>query len=373
MINRRSDFDFIINNDVVYLDSATTTIKPNVVSDIVNKYLQYPLTNHGNSKYTRKTQNDIKQTRENVKNFINAYNEQNIIFTSGATESSKIVSDIIYKSLEDKDEIILCTQDHKSTISPWIQLVNLLESKFNRNIYIKDLIIDPEGDYREADLINKVNKKTKAVILTHIHNIYGLEVNIKYLSEQIKLKNGNCKIILDASQSIGHINVDVQNLGIDFMYFSGHKMFSLPGIGILYSKECDNTNYETGTLNIPGILSINTAINYINSIGIKNIEEHLYELTRYLFDNLSKLKGIIFNNGIAKAKCAVGFGIISFKFEDVSTSDIMQVLDDYNIIVRGGSFCNSGNDDFIRVSLHIYNSKEDIDKLMVVLNSIIQK
>ena len=373
MINRRSDFNFIINNDVVYLDSATTTIKPNIVNDTITKYLQCPVTNHGNSKYTRKIQNDVEKTRKNIQKFINGKFNKEIIFTSGATESSIIISNIFYPLLEDNDEIILCTHDHNSTIYPWFQLTESLKTNFNRNIKINDLIIDPEGDYREADLINKVNKKTKAVILTHIHNIYGLEVNIKYLSEQIKLKNGNCKIILDASQSIGHINVDVQNLGIDFMYFSGHKMFSLPGIGILYSKECDNTNYETGTLNIPGILSINTAINYINSIGIKNIEEHLYELTRYLFDNLSKLKGIIFNNGIAKAKCAVGFGIISFKFEDVSTSDIMQVLDDYNIIVRGGNFCNSGNDDFIRVSLHIYNSKEDIDKLMVVLNSIIQK
>ena len=370
MINKRNDFDFIINNDVVYLDSATTTVKPNIVNTIVNKYLQCPLTNKGVSKYSRDIQNKINLTRETVKNFINAKNTSEIIFTSGSTESSIIIKNLIYPLLNNEDEIILCTLDHQSTISPWIKATESLKTNFNRNVKIKDLIIDPEGDYREQDLIDKVNKKTKIVILTHIHNIYGLEVNIKYLSKQIKLKNDNCKIILDASQSVGHIEIDVQKLDIDFMYFSGHKMFSLPGIGVLYTQNCNNKNYEVGTLNIPGILSLNTAIDYINDIGIKNIEQYIYKLTRYLFDELSKLKGIIFNNGIAKAKCAVGFGIISFKFENTNTSDIMQVLDDYNIVVRGGNFCNSANDDYIRVSLHIYNNKEDINKLINVLKYI---
>lgn len=398
MINVRDDFTFINNSGVVYLDSSSTSLKPKVVINDMNEYyLKYPLNaDRGTTKFTRQINKKIDESRTLVKEFINASSVDEIIFTNGATDSSNLLAYAYGLSkLKNEDEILICREDHKSTVLPWIQLQNTL-SKIGKNIKLVDILIDAEGDYKEQDLIDKVNEKTKLVVLTHIHNMYGLEMNLETLTSLIKEKNKMCKIVIDASQSIGHIKVDVQRLNIDFLYFSGHKMFALPGSGILYVRKENyqdlipfrvgggqhNLNetafnyrdFECGTLNIPGILSLGSAVNYINHLTIEKIEQYVYCLTRYLYNSLVEIKDLEFNKGIAKCKCALGYGIISFKFLKISTSDVIEILNEYNIIVRGGNFCNTSNrDDFIRISLHIYNNEEDIDKLVKVLNYIMKE
>lgn len=398
MINIREDFKFLNKKDVVYLDSSSTSLKPNFVIDEINNYYEnFPLNyGRGNSKYTLKINKKIAETREIIKEFINATSIDEIIFTSGATESSNLLAySYGLLNLNDNDEILLCQEDHKSTVLPWKNIKNILEKR-NVDIKLKEILIDYEGDYKEEDLLNKVNEKTKVVVLTHIHNMYGLEMDINKIVPLVKEKNKDCKIILDASQSIGHIKVDVQELNVDFMYFSGHKMFALQGSGVLYVKkenykllnpfivgggnnneEKDISNYsvfESGTPNIPGIISLGSAIKYINVIGINKIEEYIYMLTRYLYEELLKIKEVDFNKGIDKCKCAIGYGILSFKIKAISTSDISEIMDEYGVIIREGNFCNaSNNDNYIRVSLHVYNTKEDIDKFIKVIKYIIKE
>ncbi len=380
MKNYKPDFPFLNNNNVIYLDSGSTSIKPKCVIDTVNDYLQnYPLTeNRSNSKYTRKINKEIEETKNLLKNLINANFIDEIIFTNGATDASNIItSKFGINYLNNNDEILLCKEDHSSTISPWLNLQTTLE-KFNTNIIIKDILIDKYGNYQEDNIFSKITDKTKFIILTHIHNIYGIEMNIEYIVNNVKKINSNCKIVLDASQSVGHIPVDIKKLNIDFLYFSTHKMFALTGCGILWVKK-ENFNLipnikdlKTGTQNTIGIIALKPAIEYINKIRIGNIESHVLELTRYLLDKLKTIPGIIFNKGIANIKCALGYGIISFKINNISVNELVQILDEYNVIVRANNFCNNLDSDYIRLSLHIYNTIDDIDKFIKILNYIIK-
>ncbi|MFA6860158.1 MAG: aminotransferase class V-fold PLP-dependent enzyme [Clostridia bacterium] len=396
MIDVKKDFG-ILKDDLIYLDSSSTSLKPNVVVDEICSFYSSCQMNaeRGISNNTISIAKKIQETRKLVKDFICADNEDEITFTSGATESSNMIA-LSYglKHLKNGDEILLCKGDHKSTVLPWLNVVEILKV-FGINIVIKEILIDVEGDYKEQDLIGKVNDNTKVIVLTHIHNMYGLEMDIQKLIPQIREKNNNAIIVLDASQSVGHINVDVQKLNPEFLYFSGHKMFAGMGVGVLYTKRellkemqpfkigggfknenleiKKGSDFESGTQNIAEILSLKKAIEYINSIGMQNIEYHIYEITRYLFDKLNLIKNIEFNKGVAMCKCALGYGIISFKINGISSSELGEILRDYNVVVRTGNFCNtSEKDDFVRVSLHVYNTKEDIDKFVKILNHILE-
>ena len=297
-------------------------------------------------------------------------------------------------NLQNNDEIMICKEDHKSTILPWMNLINIL-NKFKINIIEKEILIDTEGDYIEDNLISKINEKTKIVVLSHIHNVYGLEMEIEEIVPRIRMKNPNSKIVLDCSQSVGHINIDVKKLDVDFVYFSGHKMFAETGIGVCYiksehikemkaikvgggqAKEGKLKNkaseiLEAGTQNISGIISLGAAIDYINKIGIEEIEKYILYLTRYLYEQLKSIPNIEFSKGIDKYSCVVGYGIVTFKIEGIDSSELGEILSDYGIYVRTGDFCKSGkSDDSIRASLHVYNNKEDIDKLINIIRYIL--
>ncbi len=393
----RKDFP-ILNSNIVYLDSAATSQKPKQVIDEINKYYLEYCSNigRGNYDWARKANKKVEETRKKVAKFINA-KENEIIFTSGATDSSNLIAySYMLNNLQNNDEIMLCKEDHKSTILPWMNLINIL-NKFKINIIEKEILIDVEGDYLEDDLISKINEKTKVVVLSHIHNVYGLEMEIEEIIPRIRIKNPNCKIVLDCSQSVGHINIDVKKLDVDFAYFSGHKMFAETGIGVCYiksknikemkaykvgggtEKEGISTNkasevLEAGTQNISGIISLGSAIDYINKIGIEDIEKYMLYLTRYLYEQLKLIPNIEFSKGIDKRSCILGYGIITFKIEGIASSELGEILSDYGIYVRTGDFCKSNkSDDSIRVSLHVYNNKEDIDKLIKIIKYILSE
>ena len=377
----------------IYFDNSSTVLKNSKLVEKVNTYLTGIPTSYNRGNNSINITKQVENIRKKVKDFINADSDNQIIFTTGATMASNLIaySYGLY-NLKKNDEILLCEQDHKSTVLPFYNLKNILE-RFNTNIKIENILIHPHGDYEEQDLLSKVTSNTKIIILTHIHNMYGLEMNIIELVENIKKINKNCKIVLDASQSIGHIKVDVKQLDIDMLYFSGHKMGSLPGVGILYIKDKiseftpfiigggfsnkeltikKNKDLENGTLNIPAIISLESAIDKINELGIDYIENTIYSLTRYLYDKLQLVPNLEFNKGIAKCKCALGYGIISFKINGITSNELGEILRDYNIFVRTGDFCNMSNhDDYIRVSLYYYNTKEEIDKFIKVLTYLV--
>lgn len=370
-LNLRNEFP-MLDDDKVYLDSASTSFTPKCVIESINEYLTKCEANYnrGLNDLVININKKVDNVRKKVANFIEADSEH-IIFTSGATASSNlIVNNFAINELSNGDEILLCNLDHSSTINPWLNIQDVLK-KFEINVIIKEVLIDVYGDYLEDDLVSKISNKTKYVILTHIHNVYGLEMNVKELVKRIKEKNSNTKIVLDASQSIAHMNVSVKELDIDYLYFSGHKMFAPTGIGILYTKNGEYKKIDEGTPNILGIIGLGSAIDFINSIGIDNIEDYIYSLTRYLYDNLLSIDGIEFNKGIHTCKCKLGYGIISFKHNKIFSEEINEILNYYRIYVRSNNFCQKGQNDFIRISLNIYNTKNDIDKLIKVLKSIV--
>ncbi len=371
-LNLRNEFP-MLDDGKVYLDSASTSFKPKSVIARINKYLKTEESNYnrGANNLVMHINNEGESVRDKVAKFIDA-ESCHITFTSGATASSKIIaSTCALNNLTNGDKILLCDTDHYSTINPWKKTAELLK-KFNVNVKIEEILVDIYGNYLKDDLISKIDDKTKYVILTHIHNVTGVYNDISNLISIIKKKNENVKIVLDASQSIGHFKVSVKELDVDYLYFSGHKMFATTGIGVLYTKDEIYKDFEEGTPNVLGIISLGAAIDFINSIGIENIDNYLYNLTMYLYENLLEIDDIEFNKGTMVYACKSCYGIISFRHRKISSEEINEILNAYQIYIRSNNFCQKGQDEFIRVSLHIYNNREDIDKFIKVLKSIIE-
>ena len=365
----REDFLYFENNKyIIYFDNAATSLKPKVVVDKITEYYNknsYNI-NRGIYKGANLISKEVEETKKVVKNFLNAKSIDNIYFTSGATESSKILSEIFKNILIDQDEILLCKKDHVSTIKPFID-------KFSN---IKEILIDKDIDYDEEDLYKKLNKNTKLVILTYIHNLYGYDMGLSYIIPKIR-ELTDAYIIVDASQAVGHLNIDVEKLDVDALYFSGHKMFSETGIGVLYMNDRLNKvskyDFSLGTPHISGILSLKEAINYINNVGIERIEEYIRDLTLYLKEKLENIEEIDAHMGIMGISCKLGYGIISFKIKNYDEREVASVLSDYNIYVRSDNQCNYNNENYIRVSLHMYNTKEEIDKFINLLTNIVKE
>ena len=354
--------------DFLYFDNAATSLKPKVVVDKITEYYNknsYNI-NRGIYKGANLISKEVNDAKKIVKEFLNAKNIDNIYFTSGATESSKILSEIFKNILNSNDEILLSKKDHISTIKPFID-------KFSN---IKEILIDKDIDYDEEDLYKKLNKNTKLVILTYIHNLYGYDMGLNYIIPKIR-ELTDAYIIVDASQAVGHLKVDVEKLDVDALYFSGHKMFSETGIGGLYMNDRLNNlstyDFSLGTPHISGILSLKEAINYINNIGIEKIEEQVKNLTLYLKEKLEQIEEVDAHMGIMGISCRLGYGIISFKIKNHDEREVASVLSDYNIYVRSDNQCNYDNENYIRISLHFYNTKEEINRFINILTNIVKE
>lgn len=399
--NIRSQFPFFQNNpDIVYLDSASTSQKPqSVLETLTNFYTKYNA-NAGRSSYliANKLTREVEGVREKVKKFINAKEKEEVIFTSGVTDSfNKIAYSLGINYLRDGDEILYCPNDHKSLVLPWFKVQKLL-NKMGATIHLVPFEVNEKGSINDYDLLSKITDKTKIINATHIHNIYGANNDISKIRD--RLENKNIIINVDASQSIGHRPVDVQQLGADILSFSGHKMFAIQGVGAsfiakkfhrfmspifvgggngvkLHNTEVKVVNfsqaYEAGTQNFAGILTLGKAIEFIEKIGIKNISSHLSELTQYLLKELRQLKKIEFTPGPNFWSGSDGVGILSFKIDGLSASEVGFILAENGILVRTGDHCLSSQDEFgdtVRVSLHVYNTTEDIDRLVKTLKNI---
>lgn len=361
------------NPELIYFDNASTTQKPQVVIEEVNNYLSNCCANpyRGNYRQSNEIQKKIESIRIKIANFINAEPSE-IFFTFGSSDGvHKFVENWTKNNLSSENEILYCPHDHRSLIEPFLNL----ESKVKLVPYgISELA--GEADWR--DILDKVSSKTKLAVITHIHSAYGLQAELNKLKGKIPSET---MIFLDATQSIGHINVDVQELGVDAMVFSGHKMFALEGVGILYlSKRMQDNRtmneFELGTLPIAGIVSLGKAIEFVNQIGIEQIHQYCMNLTQYLLAQLSKLQKIEFLPGPANIRCASGYGILSFRVKGLSSEDLSFVLDSHNICVRSGNNCLADPksvENSIRVSMHINNTKGEIDQFIKVLENLINQ
>lgn len=368
----RSQFPSIAHHpDVLYFDNAATTQKPQSVLQAVAEYHHSYCANTHRSVHSWGMQSTIKimSVRNQVAKFFNLESSEDIFFTSGATESSQNIALHFCKHfLQDGDEVITSQYEHKTLLLSWKNAIELT----GKNIQIKTIHIDLDGRYDVQSLEKVLNKKTKVVILTHIHNIFGIEMGIQRIRSIIP---ASIPIILDAAQSVGHTMVDPKKLGIQGLYFSAHKMFGFSGVGAVWLDKKYQTAtmpFEQGTVNIEGIISLGAAIEYISTIDIHQIESYLLHVTQYALQELRHIPIIEFLPGPAYSLNNIGHGILSFKTTHSRIHDVAQHLNAHQIFVRAGTHCTGSPliEESIRISLQIYNTTEEIDTMCYILSTM---
>ncbi|MDR0437992.1 MAG: cysteine desulfurase [Bacteroidales bacterium] len=384
----RNDFpilDQTINGKpLIYLDNAATTQKPQVVIDRISDYYKTINSNvhRGVHTLSQRATEAMENARITVQKFINAKEHHEIIFTKGTTESINLVAQTFAQQFLNKgDGILISAMEHHANIVPWQQMCKQKKA----NLLVIPILENGELDMSKVDEL--LSKNVKLLAIAHISNVLGTINPIELLIEKAHKKN--IPVLIDAAQSVAHETIDVQKLGCDFLVFSGHKMYAPLGIGVLYGKtewlnklppyqfggemisevRFDESvfnelpfKFEAGTPNVEGILGLETAIHYLQKIGLKQIAEYENELLTYATQKLSEVDGIIFH-GTAKHKSAV----LSFNFQGIHNSDIGAILDQLGIAVRTGHHCaqplmeNLCVPGTVRVSFVFYNAKEEID------------
>ncbi len=386
----RKDFPIlserIYGKQLVYLDNGATTQKPLQVIDAVNNYYkEYNSNVHRGVHYlSQKATDGHEAARRKVASFINAAHDYEIIFTRGTTESINLVAYSFCKQfVQAGDEIIISEMEHHSNIVPWQIACE------DRGAVLKYIPIDEKGQLQLAQLDTLITERTKLIALTWVSNSLG---TINPVGEIIaKAHARNVPVLLDAAQAIQHAHVDVQALDVDFLVFSGHKIYAPTGIGVLYGKEkwldamppyqgggsmiktvsLDKTTYtnlpfkfEAGTPDVSGTFGLHAALDYIDAIGLDEIIEAEHELMDYAQEQLSTIDGIRFI-GEADKKA----GTISFLVDDIHPFDLGEILDKQGIAVRTGHHCCQPiMDKFaipgtVRDSFSFYNTKAEIDLL----------
>lgn len=381
----------------IFFDNASTTQKPASVISAIDEFYTKSCSNAGRASYrmSSQTTNAIQNSRAKVAQLINARAED-IVFTSGATDSLNTVAlSWGLANLNDGDEVMVCLQDHKSAVLPWFNLKRILAG-FGKTINIVPFEIHDVGDYDLRTIREGVSPKTRLIAMSHIHHVYGMDMEVSDIREIV---GPNVLISLDASQSVGHIPVDAEKLAVDFISFSGHKMFAGNGVGVLWvaqerqpeltpvrvggmgavlSSETENAFcssslqdlLEAGTPNIASIVSLAPAVDFILETGVDNIAGHLARLTRKMYEAVKEIPGVDFGPGPGRCGCPGGYGIIAFRIEGLSVSDLGFMLDSESILVRTGDHCvskASEEDQYVRVSLQVYNTEEEIEAFVEVL------
>lgn len=385
----REDFP-MLNTNYIYLDNGATTWKPKCVVDKINEYYtKYTANAHrGDYDISLKVDNEYENARDLVKELINAKTRQEIIFTSGTTNSLNMIVDGFFRNhLEPGDEVIISESEHASNILPWYRLAKDL------GIIVKYCPLDDNHYVTLNNLKSIVTPNTKVISLAMITNVIGDLRPIKEISEFAH--QNNIFVVVDGAQSVPHIKTDVQDLDCDFLAFSGHKMCGPTGIGILYGKfellnelEPQNlgggmnesfdsieevylkplpTRLEAGTPNIEGAIGLGASIEYLTKIGLDNITTHEQTLRNYLVKELKQIPHITIINEESDS------GIVAFNVDDIFAQDVAVYLNKYNICVRAGNHCAKilknevGVKNTVRVSIYLYNTKEEIDTLINLL------
>lgn len=386
----RKDFpvaDQIINGKrLAYMDSGATTLKPKSVVDELDLYYRKETSNVHRGLYwlSENATTKFEKTRGKVAKLINSPEERQVIFTKGTTESVNLVAQCYAREfLNEGDEIILSQMEHHSNIVPW-QMVAL-----QKKLTIKVAPINEKGELLVEEFQKLLTPKTKLVSMVYVSNALGTINPIKKVAE-LTHQNGGV-IFVDAAQAIAHLKVDVQDLDVDFLAFSGHKMFGPTGVGVLYGKmdllekmppyqgggdmidvvTFEKTTYnnlphkfEAGTPSISAVIGLGSAIDYINHVGLGKIAEIEHELLDYATKKLSSIPGLKIY-GTAKEKASV----ISFGLEGLHPHDIATLIDKEGVAIRTGHHCAQPLMKFFnvpatcRASFSIYNNKEDIDQL----------
>ena len=396
----REDFPIlsreVYGKPLVYLDNAATTQKPLCVLDAMREeYLNVNANVHRGVHYLSQQATDLHEAaREKVRQFINAAKTEEIVFTRGTTEAINLVASSFCESqMKEGDEVLVSDMEHHSNIVPW-----QLQAQ-RKGIVVRHLPIDDKGCLVSCDAIEDyMTERTKLVSIAHVSNVLGTINDVQHIVEMAHSRG--IPVLIDGAQSAPHMKIDVQQLNCDFYAFSGHKMYGPTGIGVLYGKEewleklppyqgggemIDKVSwekttferlpfkFEAGTPDYVATHGLATAIDYITSVGLDNIEAHEQELTRYCMEQLKTIEGMrIF--GEAEQKDAV----VSFLVGDIHHLDMGTLLDRLGIAVRTGHHCAQplmdrlGISGTVRASFALYNTKEEIDVLVAGIRRVSQ-
>ena len=391
--NTKKDFPILENKKIVYLDSGATTQKPvQVIKAIEEFYEKYNANPHrGAYSLSIEATEEYENTRTKIAKFINAKHREEIIFSKNATESLNLIAySYGMEKLKKDDEVVISIMEHHSNLVPWQKVTKTTGSKLNY-MYIND-----EFELSDEEIEGKITDNTKIVGITHVSNVLGTINNIKKIIKYAHKKGAI--VIVDASQSIPHMKIDVQDLDCDFLVFSGHKMLAPLGIGVLYGKreilnkmtpflmggdmieyvhEQETTyaplpnKFEAGTQNVEGVIGLGAAIDYIENIGYDKIHEIEKEIVEYAREELSKLDYLDLYLTPNKENHSA---VISFNIKGVHPHDVASILDSVGVCVRSGNHCaqplmrSLGIDSTCRASFYIYNTKDDVDKLIQALD-----
>ncbi len=386
----REDF-LMTKQDIIYLDSGATTLKPKVLSEVISEYYNdYTANAHrGDYDISLKVDTLFEKTRYLVSNFINA-NTNEVAFTNNATDSlSKIVLGFFEDYLQEGDEVLITKAEHASNVLPWFELAK------RKGIVVNYIPLDEDLKVTLTNVEKNITEHTKVISLAHVTNVVG---DLRPIKEIVKIAHSkNILVVCDGAQSAPHMKVDVKDLDVDFFVFSAHKMCGPTGLGILYGKEeylkkfrplivgggmnasfeFDGTViyndiphfFEAGTPNIAAVIGFGTVIEYLESIGMDKIEAYEKELRKYAIEKLKEVPNIILYNETSEA------GIITFNIKDIFSQDLAIYLNKYHICVRAGNHCakilkdDLGIKNTCRMSLYLYNDKEEIDTLVNALKN----
>jgi len=380
------------NNDLVYLDSANSSQKPQVVIDRIYDFYSKEFSNVGRSIHylAVAATNMYENTRVSVQKFINAKDKNEIVFTKGATEAINLVASTYgQKYLKSGDEVLLTELEHHSNYVPWHYL------RKSKGVKIEFADVNDDGEVTLESIEKKINSKTKMIAITHLSNVTGAILPIKEITQLAHSKN--IPVLVDGCQGAPHLKLDMQDLDCDFYAISCHKMYGPTGLGILYAKKKwleelppyqggggmigevkkegitygDLPNkYEAGTMQTAQVIAFNESIKFLNKIGIENIMKHESELINYGQEILRK------NNSVKLIGNPKNKGsVLSFTLDGIHPHDIATVLDEDGVAIRAGHHCCQILHDKLnipasaRASLGVYNTKDDLDKLNNALNN----
>ena len=391
--NIKKDFPLLENRNITYLDSGATTQKPIQVINAIEEFYKKNNANPHRGAYTLSIEatEAYESTRQKIAKFINAKHPEEIIFSKNATESLNLIAySYGMDNLKKDDEVVISIMEHHSNLVPWQKVTKATESKLNY------MYINEEFELSNEEIETKITDRTKIVGIAHVSNVLGTINNVKKIIKYAHKKGAI--VIVDASQSIPHMKIDVRDLDADFLVFSGHKMLAPLGIGVLYGKreilnkmtpflmggdmieyvyEQETTyaplpnKFEAGTQNVEGVVGLGAAIDYIQNIGYDKMQELENDVLAYARQELSKLDFLtLYMTPNEKNHSSV----ISFNIKGVHPHDVASILDSEGVCVRSGNHCAQplmrflGIDSTCRASFYFYNTKEDVDRLVHALN-----
>ena len=381
-------------HDLVWLDNGATTQKPNQVIDKISEYYRTYNSNIHRGAHTlaARATDAYEEAREKVQRFINAATSEEIIFVRGTTEGINLVAQAYGRQfLTPGDEVIVSELDHHANIVPWQRVCQ------EKGATLRAIPTDQNGDLVLSELERLITPRARFVSVGHVNNTYGTINDVRRIIEIAHAHN--IPVLIDGAQSIAHTPVDVQQLGADFFVFSGHKIYGPNGIGVVYGRKelldkmqpwqgggnmikdvtIERTEYnqpparfEAGTPNVADAIGLGAALDYVSKIGLRNIEHHEHQLTEYAREQLAQIPGLTL---LANPKNRVS--VVSFVLDGIPVPEVGTLLDKEGIAVRAGHHCAQpalralGYEMSVRPTFALYNTREDVDKLVIAIKKII--